>query len=165
MPITTSLNLTNIQGNSIGGFNKDNQCNLFLRFKDKAAGRAWIKEIIDDIAKSSSADVIKFNNKFSALKAQGISKPERIISTLWVNLALSFQGLTALGVNDGDLRAFPEAFQAGMAQRDIGDKEKSAPSKWVKPFDNPSAVHAVLIVAADDSHELQRKVADIIGTP
>src|SRR5260370_20290393 len=52
-----------------------------------------------------------------------------------------------------------------MAQRDIGDKEKSAPSKRVKAFVNTSAVHAVLIVAADDSHELQRKVADIIGTP
>jgi Dyp-type peroxidase family len=165
MPITTSLNLTNIQGNSIGGFNKDNQCNLFLRFKDKAAGRAWIKEISDEVAKSSSADVVKFNNKFSFLKARSISKPEAIISSLWVNLALSFQGLKALKVKDGDLNAFPEAFRVGMANRPIGDEKESDPSKWIPPFKNSSDVHAVLIVAADDSHELQRKVADITSTP
>jgi Dyp-type peroxidase family len=162
MPITTSLNLINIQGNSIGGFNKDNQCNLFLKFKNDVDGRAWIKEISDEVAKSSSADVTKFNKKFSVLKAHGINKPEAIISSLWVNLALSFQGLKALKVKDSDL--FPKAFKDGMANRVIGDAGDSAPSKWIKPFDNPSAVHAVLIVAADDSHELQRKVADITAT-
>jgi hypothetical protein len=47
---TTSLNLKNIQGNSIGGFNKDFQANLFLTFKDRNSGRAWIREIADDAA-------------------------------------------------------------------------------------------------------------------
>ena len=64
---TTSLNLTNIQGNSIGGFNKDFQSNLFLKFTSDVAGHAWITEISDEVAKSSSAAVIEFNNQFSAL--------------------------------------------------------------------------------------------------
>jgi hypothetical protein len=41
----TALDLDQIQGNSIGGFNKDFQTNLFLKFTNAAAGRAWIKEI------------------------------------------------------------------------------------------------------------------------
>jgi Dyp-type peroxidase family len=162
---TTSLNLSNIQGNSIGGFNKDFQSNLFLKFTDDVAGRAWITEISDEVAQSSSAAVIEFNNQFSTLKAQGIDKPEAIISALWVNLALSFQGLTALKIDATELGAFPQAFRDGMANRAIGDEGASDPATWIKPFNNSSDVHAVLIVAADDPHELQRKVADITGTP
>jgi hypothetical protein len=52
---TTSLDLDQIQGNSIGGFNKDFQTNLFLRFTGDVAGRAWVKEINEEVAVSSSA--------------------------------------------------------------------------------------------------------------
>jgi Dyp-type peroxidase family len=162
---TTSLNLTNIQGNSIGGFNKDFQANLFLKFTNDVDGRAWITEIGDEVAKSSSAAVIEFNNQFSALKAQGINKPEAIISALWVNLALSFQGLTALKLKSSDLSAFPQAFRDGMANRNIGDVGDSDPSKWIPPFDDSNDVHAVIIVAADDPQELRDKVTAITGTP
>ena len=37
---TTSLNLRNILGNCLGGFKKDFQANLFLKFK--TAGRIWV---------------------------------------------------------------------------------------------------------------------------
>ncbi|MGA7265940.1 MAG: hypothetical protein WA709_05290 [Stellaceae bacterium] len=47
---TTSLNLDQIQGNSISGSNKDFQTNLFLKFTNAAAGRAWIKEISDEVS-------------------------------------------------------------------------------------------------------------------
>jgi hypothetical protein len=45
MPIP--LNLTNIQGNCPGGFNKDFQSNLFLKFTNSASGRSWLKEIAE----------------------------------------------------------------------------------------------------------------------
>src|SRR5436190_9292425 len=101
-----SLNLNNIQGNSIGGFNKDFQAHLFLQFTSAAAGRAWIKEISSEIARSSSAAVIAFNKQFSTLKSEGVPKPEVVISAIWVNLALSFQGLTALKVKASDCTLF-----------------------------------------------------------
>src|ERR1700747_2034711 len=130
---TTSLNLDQIQGNSIGGFNKDFQTNLFLKFTGATAGRAWIKEIGEEGADSSSADVLQFNNQFSALRAQGVRRPEELISAVWVNLALSFQGLTALNFKAPDLAAFPQAFRDGMAQRktELGDIGTSDPSHWV----------------------------------
>src|SRR5260370_15885870 len=93
---TTSLNLANIQGNSIGGFNKDFQANLFLKFKSTEAGCAWIKEISDEGAKSNSAAAIQFKKQFSPPKAQGINQPEAIISALSGKLAPSFHRLTSL---------------------------------------------------------------------
>jgi Dyp-type peroxidase family len=163
---TTNLNLTNIQGNILGGFNKDHQLNLFLKFKDAAAGRAWIEEVADDVAASSSADVIQFNNEFSALRRQGVRRPEDLISAVWVNLALSFQGMKALGLKQTDLDSFPEEFKGGMASRGaaIGDAGASAPAKWMAPFNKPEDIHALLIVAADHSHQLRAKVDAITGT-
>jgi Dyp-type peroxidase family len=163
---TTSLSLENIQGNSIGGFNKDFQANLFLSFKDRDSGRAWIKEVADEIAESSSDAVVKFNNQFSALRVEAVKKPEELISALWVNLAISFQGLSALQIKPADLAAFPPAFKDGMAKRHdtIGDVGTSDPSNWIPPFDIPNDVHAVLLVAADHSHELQKKVDAITST-
>jgi hypothetical protein len=127
---TTSLDLDQIQGNSIGGFNKDFQMNLFLKFTSDAAGRAWIKEISEEVTASNSANVLQFNNQFSALRAQDVSRPEELISAVWVNLALSFQGLTALNLKAADLAAFPQAFRDGMAQRkaELGDVGASDPS-------------------------------------
>jgi Dyp-type peroxidase family len=162
---TISLNLHNIQGNSLGGFKKDYQANLFLTFRSAAAGRAWIRKISEDVAASSSAAVIKFNNQFSALRAQGIDNPEELISATWVNLVLSFRGLSALRVSPGDLAAFPQAFRDGMAKRQIGDLGASRPDNWISPFDRPDDVHALLIVAADYEEDLKLKVQEITDTP
>ena len=108
-----NLALQNIQGNILGGFNKDFQTFAFLQFRNAAAGRAWVAEIADGhnqlgVAKSSSEDVLKFNAQFKALKAEG-KNPERFIEVAWTNLAISFQGLTALNINAADLAKFPQA--------------------------------------------------------
>jgi Dyp-type peroxidase family len=163
---TTALNLDNIQGNSLGGFNKDFQASLFLKFNDSSSARAWITEIAADVAASSSAKVIQFNNQFSALRAQGVKKPEELISAVWVNLVISFQGLAALKMAAADLNKFPPAFRSGMAARkaSIGDVGTSDPSTWIAPFTAPNDVHALLTISADHSHQLQQKVADVTGT-
>jgi Dyp-type peroxidase family len=164
---TPSLVLSDIQGNSLGGFNKDFQANLFLKFTSAKAARAWIAEIADSVSDSSSSNVLEYNNEFKRLKKAGQAKPEALIQALWINLAISFQGLKALGVNAADLAKFPPAFSSGMAARatDIGDAGTSAPANWIAPFTQPNDVHAFLIVAADHPGELQKKVAAITATP
>lgn len=164
---TTTLSLENIQGNILGGFNKDFQASLFLQFTNDRSGRAWIKEISQDLSGSSSAQVIEFNTQFSALKAQGVQNPEEVIAAVWVNLALSYQGLKALKLRESDLKKFPKSFRDGMAKRseDNGDVGPSDPRKWIEPFNHPETVHAVLIIAADHPEALEEKVAAIIGTP
>jgi Dyp-type peroxidase family len=158
-----TIDLTKIQGNTLGGFLKDFQSNLFLKFTSDVAGRAWINEISAQI--SSSGDVIQFNNEFRALRKQGVKKPEALISAVWVNLALSFAGLQALNLNSADLAQFPASFKNGMAKANIGDTGPSDPSKWLPPFKTPANLHAVLIVAADHPQQLVQRVADIMATP
>jgi len=160
--MSVSIDLTKIQGNSFGGFNKDFQSNLFLKFNSADSGRAWINEISGQI--SSSGDVIQFNNEFRALKRQGVKKPEALISAVWVNLALSFAGLRALSLNAADLAKFPPSFKNGMAKASVGDTGSSDSSKWIAPFNAPSNVHAVLIVAADHPQELVTRVGDLMAT-
>lgn len=166
---TKELALQNIQGNILGGFNKDFQTFLFLKFKSAAAGRAWLKEISDagvdsSVAKSSSKDVLRFNGQFKALKAEG-KKPELFIEAAWTNIAISFLGLQALGITAADLAAFPSAFKAGMAARNnvLGDLGSSDPSHWLTPF-GTSDVHALLLVAADNEPKLAARVAAIKGS-
>jgi Dyp-type peroxidase family len=165
---TPILNLDDIQGNIFGGFNKDWQANLFLKFKTSADGCAWVKEIADRVADSSSSDVIEFNNEFKRLKKEGVAKPEKIIQAIWVNIAFSWQGLKLLGVSTADLNVFPQAFKDGMAARAVqtGDNldPKSDPANWIAPFKTPQDVHAVLLVAADDPHQLKTTVDAIIAT-
>ena len=72
-----TVRVDNIQGNIFGGFNKDFQSLLFLRFRSGPAGRAWIKAVSDPdfgagVAQSNSARVMAFNGRFKALRALGL---------------------------------------------------------------------------------------------
>jgi Dyp-type peroxidase family len=164
------LNLSNIQGNILGGFNKDFQTFLFVKFKGPAEGRAWIKAIADadldvGVAKSNSASVLEFNAQFKSLAADGI-KPETVIAAAWTNLAISFQGLQALGVKAADLKVFPKAFKDGMAVRKdfIGDSGTSDPSTWIAPF-GTTDLHAVVLLAADSEGTLAARVTAVTSSP
>lgn len=167
---TRPLALDNIQGNILGGFNKDFQTFVFLKFTGQAAGRAWLKELGDadnafGVAASSSRQVLQFNAQFKAIKAEG-KEPERFIESAWTNLAISFSGLKALGVKAADLGAFPQAFRDGMAARKdaLGDVGPSDPSHWIAPLGSPD-VHALLVVAADSEARLALRLANIRATP
>jgi Dyp-type peroxidase family len=163
---TAVLNLNNIQGNSLGGFNKDYQSNLFLKFLDANAARDWVKDIAETVARSSSAQVIQFNNLFSDLRAWGLKKPETVVSAVWTNLVFSWRGLAFLKVSD--VKAFPDDFTEGMKHRageKIGDTGESSPDKWISPFKDPDDVHALLIVAADDPKDRDKMVQRITSTP
>jgi hypothetical protein len=111
-----------------------------------------------------SGVLIQFNNEFLIMKKPGVMNPEAVFSAERLNLAFSFAGLQALSVNATDLARFPDTFRNGMAKAAIGDDEMSAPSTWMPPLSAPENVHAMLIVAATDAHELAKKVADITGT-
>ena len=54
-------------------------------------------------------------------------------------MALSFQGLKALGVPEESLASFPPEFQQGMAARaaELGDTGESAPEHWEQPLGRP----------------------------
>ena len=78
----------------------------------------------------------------------------------WVSVALTYQGLRALGVPRASLDSFPPEFQRGMAVRAdvLGDRGESAPEHWEKPL-GTADVHVVLTVVAPDEQLLETALA------
>ena len=163
------LNLSNIQGNILAGFNKDYQDFLFLRFTAPSRARAWIREIASKnfpagLANSTSQNVLKFNAQFKALRDEGI-RPEDVITSGWTHLAISFRGFKALGIPTRDLARFPKTFQDGMAKRKrvLGDLGANDPSKWPALYQS-GIIHALLIVAGDNEVQLNNRINALINS-
>ena len=74
----------------------------------------------------------------------------------WVSVALTFQGLKALGVPQASLDSFSPQFQQGMVARAkiLGDKGESGPENWEKPLGSPE-IHVVLTAVAPDTERLE----------
>ncbi len=147
------INFKNIQGNILGGFNKDFQTMLFLHFTDPVKGRAWLAHMARNV--SSSDDVLAFNNLFKLLRAR--HGREGMVQATWTNIAFTHSGLTALGATG--LSSFPQAFKDGMAARAalLSDVGASAPAHWVGGANTALGshdIHAVLIVASDIEDEV-----------
>ena len=83
--------------------------------------------------------------KFVASAAHPISPA----GDAWFSVALTFQGLKALGVPAEFLESFPPEFQQGMAARAaiIGDTGENSPDHWEKPLGGPE-VHVLFAALA-----------------
>ena len=68
-----------------------------------------------------------------------------------MSVALTFQGLKALGVPQDSLDSFAWEFRQGMAARakELGDTGESSPENWEKPL-GTSDVHVVLVAVSPD---------------
>jgi len=142
------LALGDIQGNVLAGFNKDFGAFVGVKFPSAAAGRAWLGGLIPQVA--SVTEVSAFNAAFRGVAAR-VGGRSASLSATWVNVALTFAGLRALGVSAGELALFPPEFAAGMVARAslLGDVGESAPGRWPTPLRSPS--HAVVLIGADQS--------------
>ncbi len=154
------LNLKNIQGNILAGFNKDYQSLLFVRFNNTTKGRAWLANLIPEIA--NCEEVGAFNQLFKALNRRRGGELG-ILKATWTNIAFTHSGLKALAVKAADLNKFPDDYKQGMRARAsiTGDVAESTPGKWVGDF-NTDKIHAVLIVASDTQFDLHEQVARYI---
>ena len=76
----------------------------------------------------------------------------------WLDVAISYAGLEALGVPRDSLQTFPEAFRVGMAARapQLGDEGVNDPKNWEAPF-GTREVH-IGLSAFSDSEEKWRRV-------
>ncbi|MHC5717742.1 MAG: Dyp-type peroxidase [Nostoc sp.] len=154
------LNVNNIQGNILGGFNKDYQALLFLEIENPNAFKQWLKSQIDFIATAS--EVIAFNRLFkSSRKRRG---REGTVKATWVNIAFSFEGLKKL-TNDAD--SFTDtSFKAGLAKRAVDlkdpvDKDNN-PIGWVVGGPDNGKIDVVFIIASDERADLLAEVSRIL---
>jgi Dyp-type peroxidase family len=77
---------------------------------------------------------------------------------VWLAVALTYQGLRALGVPQPSLDSFPAAFRDGMAARaeQLGDIGDSAPERWQKPY-GTGEIHLLVSIVAATPESWQQK--------
>jgi Dyp-type peroxidase family len=108
---------------------------LLLRIDDRAHGRELLRRLIPLLEPERSS----------------IERPP----DAWITVALTYQGLRALGVPQESLDSFAPEFRQGMAARaaELGDTGPNAPERWEQPLGGPD-VHVVLSVLSPDADRL-----------
>ncbi len=153
------LELEDIQGNIVTGFNKDHVELIFLCINDAAAAKRWLAHVGPAIA--SADEVVAFNRLYKQTRsARGF---EGAIKSTWINIAFSCKGLVQL---NEDATALADAsFQAGLAARsqqlnDPTDGSEGDASRWrVGGIGNEADI--VMLVASDDPYDLLATVEHI----
>lgn len=137
---TTKLELDDIQSGILRGRPSPFAATyILLRIDNQTDGRRLMRHLRDAVASAAH--------------------PASPAGDAWLSVALSFQGLKALGVPQDSLDSFPPEFQQGMAARasDLGDTGHNAPENWEAPLGTPD-VHVVLAAVAPDQNQLDQLV-------
>ena len=85
------------------------------------------------------------------------ANPRSPLADTSVSVALTYQGLKALGVPQEALASLAWEFRQGMAARahELGDTGESAPEKWEEPLGS-SDLHVVLVAVSPDEQRLEQ---------
>ena len=136
-----TIELDDIQGNVLRGFTMPAAAYLWLRIVDVAEARALMRRMLPQVVTAA---------------------PWSEAPATAMNVAFTFAGLKALGLDDDVLASFPEVFREGMAARAdrLGDRGPSAPSTWESGFDE---AHVLVTVSAVDAVHLQGALESVIG--
>jgi Dyp-type peroxidase family len=153
------LDIHDLQGGILAGFNKDHQILAALRFRDIATARAWLRRIVPMV--SSMAEVNQFNTLFRA-RRRAVGEAAAGLVATWMNIAFSRNGIAKL-TSEADANALPDSsFRAGLERGRslfLGDP---APAPTADPTANwvvggtGRVPDAFLIVASDDPAHLDR---------
>lgn len=110
----------------------------FLTFPEPAAGRAWLRAMTEKV---TTAAAVRSGQ----------------VDTRWVTVALSWNGMRALGLDDQSLASFPEEFRQGMATRAdvLGMTGANHPEHWKGGLASTD-LHAIVILFARDVPERER---------
>jgi Dyp-type peroxidase family len=154
------LDVKNIQGNIVAGFNKDFQTLLFLRIDDVPSFKAWLAEFASLVA--TAEEVLAFNRLFKRTRhRRGYSGT---VKATWINIAFTHAALAQL-TDDAD--AFADAsFRSGVVAQSaaLGDptspRAAGHPDRWLVR-DGEDGAHVLIIVAADTLADLEVEVGRV----
>ena len=112
---------------------------ILLRIDEAPAGRELLRRLADAVTSAANPD--------------GAGRDT------FVSVALTFEGLKALGVPPASLETFTWEFRQGMAARAaaLGDTGESAPEHWEAPFGTPD-IHVIVVGVAPDAVTLEAAV-------
>jgi deferrochelatase/peroxidase EfeB len=110
----------------------------FLTFREPSAARAWLRAITEKVTTAAAV-------RSGQLDAR------------WVTVALSWNGIRALGLDDDSLASFPAEFRQGMAARAeiLGLTGANHPEHWKGGLASAD-LHAIVILFARDVPERER---------
>ena len=113
---------------------------LLIRIDDRRAGRELLRRLIPAVSPATD--------------------PAHAGQEAWVSVALTFEGLKALGVPPDSLESFPPEFRQGMAARatKLGDVGENAPENWEKPLGSPD-IHVGISALSPDKARLESVLA------
>jgi Dyp-type peroxidase family len=137
----SKLDVTDIQGFAMRGYNFPFARFLFLEVPDPNKGRECVARLIEHVTTGERWD-------------QG--KPKTT-----VNVAFTYRGLAALGVPEASLLSFPVEFVQGMKARAaiLSDIGKNSPHHWDPVWHK--GVHAWLAVFGLTQPDLERKCSEL----
>ena len=109
---------------------------IALRIDDRNAGRELMRRVSTVVTSAAN--------------------PTRSLADTWVSVALTYQGLKALGVPDESLESFAWEFKQGMAARakELGDTGESSPENWERPLGTRD-IHVVLVAVSPNAQQLE----------
>ena len=109
---------------------------IALRIDDRKAGRALMQRAAQVVTSAAN--------------------PTSPLADTWASVAVTYQGMKALGVPPQTLDSFSWEFRQGMAARanELGDAGESAPENWEEPLGSPD-LHVVLVAVAPDEQRLE----------
>jgi Dyp-type peroxidase family len=146
------LDVREIQGSILVGFNKDYQHFIFFQIAKPAVAKSWLRLLIPHIA--TVDETLAFRRLFRALRARRAAEPAGMIAT-WVNVAFSYEGIRKLTSDDEAKKFASEAFKKGLAERSsvLGDptdpSAEGSPKNWV--VGNAKSRPDILLLVASDS--------------
>lgn len=110
----------------------------FLTFRKPSAGRAWLRAMTEKVTTAAAV-------RSGQLDAR------------WVTVALTWNGMRTLGLDDHSLASFPEEFRQGMAARAemLGLTGANHPEHWRGGLASTD-LHAIVILFARDVPERER---------
>lgn len=162
-PIFDSTAQSDIQGNTIPGFNKDHQHFLFLKIRNPTRAKAFLKWILPRI--TTMEEVIAFRRLYRSRRFL-VGRHHTYLCSTWVNIAFSKRAIELL-VNKADADAFGDrSFQLGLAQRSsyLGDptapSHHGSPRKW--KVGGPKKEADILLTLASDHVEVLDDLTELL---
>jgi Dyp-type peroxidase family len=109
---------------------------IALRIDDRSAGRQLMRRVSTVVTSAAN--------------------PTSPLADTWVSVALTYQGLKALGVPHESLESFAWEFKQGMAARatELGDTGESSPENWERPLGTRD-IHVVLVAVSSNARQLE----------
>ncbi|NUQ10918.1 MAG: Dyp-type peroxidase [Gemmatimonadaceae bacterium] len=132
------VELADIQGNILRGYNQPHFRYVYYRVGDPAQGQAFLARLVPSIT---------------------TAQPWRDGKPSWtLNVAFTIRGLFAMGLPREVLATFPIEFREGMRERAdiLVDRGESAPAQWEPPWDG-EGVHCWVGISANHPSERDRR--------